>query len=161
MNKDPEYVMSKSKIQGTPEQFAAMMIDWCREHYRIFMLVPRITLSQAGAVIQVDIIQAQQELLNWNTYDDAFEILNGKTPDKMVLEPGYRYIYRKKGRYDGTWRPDSSYHKLGKDWKTAVCGAAEAGQVGFELVIKAKPVLRSKLCNNCAKGIVTRQEIKD
>ena len=146
------------RISGTPEQFAVWMIDWCREAFRVYGIVPRITFNEDGSVQMVEGIQATPKLMETHTFNDAFEIINGgKTPDQLDLKPGFRYIHRMQGTYDGKWRQASQYHDPSKDFTTAYCGAAQAGEGGYEIVFKKNQVIRARLCNNCAKGIVTRQ----
>lgn len=65
------------------------------------------------------------------------------------------YLYRTSGLYNGVYRPAGSYHLLAEDGITSKCGGATKGKEGYMLVEKEK-VLRSRLCNNCAKGWVTR-----
>ena len=55
------------------------------------------------------------------------------------------------------WKEDRQYHQLAKDGKTAVCGAVALGEFGFKVIEKERPVLRSRICNNCISGRVVRQ----
>ena len=159
MDEETTYRNFHVRLAGTPEQFAAFLIDWCRESYRVIGLVPRITLNEDGSVGMVEGIQAERNLLLTHTFNDAFEVLNGKTPAEFALAPGHRYLHRLKGTVEGRWRPASQYHKPDKDYTTSVCGAVSAGGAGYEIVFKTDPVPRTMLCTHCARGTKTRQGV--
>lgn len=152
MTEEEIYHTLHVRLDGSPEHFAAFMIDWCRQTYRIMWIVPRITLNEDGSVAMVEGIQASEPVIMTHTFDDAFERLNGKPPTEFDLQPGIRYIHRKKGTVDGRYRTVSQYHMPDKDLTTSICGAAMAGENGYQLVFKKTKVLRSLLCTHCARG---------
>ena len=90
--------------------------------------------------------------------DEAFAIQNdGKTPDEIDLDPGFRYIFRRRGKVEGRYVNASVYHRIADDGVTSLCTAVTAGENGYEIVIKSKELLLSRLCNNCVKGITIKR----
>jgi hypothetical protein len=143
------------KTDGTPEQVASFLIDWFRRNYTSFGMVPRLIFNEGGSLARVEGVNAPDDVLIAYTYDEAFAILNdGKLPEDIELDPGYRYIHRRKGKIDGVYVAASVYHRIdAQTGLTSLCGAVRAGAAGYEIIIKDKPLLQSRLCNNCLRGI--------
>ena len=136
------------KTDGTPEQVASFIIDWCRRNYTGFGLVPRLIFNEGGSLKSVEGVNAPDDVLVAYTFDEAFAILNdGKKPGDIKLDPGYRYIFRSKGKYGGKFFPATVYHRINSaDGISSLCGAVKAGEAGYELVLKKNALLQSRLC---------------
>ena len=146
------------KTDGTPEQVASFIIDWCRRNYTGYGLVPRLIFNEGGSLKSVEGVNAPDDVLVAYTFDEAFAILNdGKKPGEFDLDPGYRYVHRPKGKFEDVFYPASVYHRINSaDGISSLCGAVKAGETGYELVLKKKALLQSRICNNCMKGITRK-----
>ncbi len=144
--------------EGTPDQFAAFFIDWCRRNYTGYGMVPRLIFNEGGSIKSVEGVNASDDVLITHTFDEAFALLNnGKTPDEIELDAGYRYIHRRSGRVDDRHVEASVYHRIdAQDGVSSLCGAVKAGVSGYEIIFKEKQLLLSRLCNNCIRGITVR-----
>ena len=149
-----EAIVTKMKIDGTPEQFAAFLIDWCRRNYTSYGMVPRLKFDDAGSLWSIEGVTAPDDVVIAFGFDEAFAMLNdGKKPEEFDFDPGHRYVFRRSGKVNDRYVRASVYHRIGEDGLTALCGAVKAGENGYEIVIKDKPLLQSRLCNNCLRGI--------
>lgn len=148
------------KTEGTPEQVASFLIDWFRRNYTSYAMVPRLVFNEGGSLRSVEGVNAPDDVLLTHTFDEAFAILNdGKTPDELDLDSGWRYIFRKKGKVDGRYVKASVYHRIDLvDGVTSLCGVVRAGENGYEIVIKDKRLLQARLCNNCIRGITVKEK---
>ena len=142
------------KTDGTPEQLAAYIIDWARRNYSGYGMVPKLIFNEDGTLHSVEGMNAPDDILIAFTFEEAFAILNdGKAPAEFNLDPGFRYVHRRKGKFEDVFYPASAYHRIGDDGVSSLCGAAKAGESGYEIVFKKKKLLSSRICNNCMKGI--------
>lgn len=162
MAEDKANLMGKVelKMDGTPEQLASFLIDWFRRNYTSSGMVPRLKFNEGGSLNGIEGVNAPKDVVIAYTFDEAFAILNdGKTPDEFDLDPGWRYIFRRRGKVDGKYVAASVYHRIDLvDGITSLCGAVRAGASGYEIVIKDKQLLQARLCNNCIRGITVKEK---
>jgi len=61
------------------------------------------------------------------------------------------YLHRSATGKKKGWHEPTVYHLLSLDGETSRCGKVKAGEFGYAIVERDRPVLRALTCNNCSK----------
>lgn len=148
--------MTTATAAGTIDE----LVDLCERYFKSLGTVPKISFE--GDHLAIEVVQMKnRDTRRYGTFSQSFDVING-FPLKE-FKPTI-YIHRAKGTHlnqhgKTVWHETSMYHLQDlEDPTMAKCGAAQATVYGYRLVLKPKPMLRSRTCANCVKGVVVRQK---
>ena len=122
------------------------LVELCRKYFETLGTVPKIS-TEAGNLL-MEVVQFKDlETRRYLTFEKAFDVVND-WPLKD-LDPTL-YIHRAKGMLGDRHVEASQFHlQAADDPEAAKCRAVTAGENGYQLVLKPKPLLQSRTCTNC------------
>ena len=136
------------------------LVELCEKYFKTLGTVPRISIE--GDHMAIEVVQIiDLETRRYGTFSQAFDTTNG------FLLKDFKptiYIHRSKGKHlnqrgKTVWHETSMYHLQDLENPTiSKCGAATATEYGYRMLLKPRPMLRSRTCANCLKGIVVKQK---
>lgn len=135
------------------------LVTLCMRYFKTLGTVPKITIE--GDHMAIEVVQiVDMETRRYGTFEQAFDTTNGYLlkdfkPTIYIHRPRGKHLNRQNKTVN---HETSTYHLQDPDNPTlSKCHAAQATVYGYILVLKPKPMLRSRTCANCLKGIVVKQ----